>query len=387
MLTSDMRSDLLSLRPLHSIFVVSFFTSCKGGDSVQLEKSNKVAKGIIQDSIPFISKLNEPWDQLQATRHQYYDFLGEHCYKLENLDGIDPSLIQILKVEKESDLSLFLSESAKMNNLEAIQFVYVNLSNGKIEKVINSLKDKKHLKKLIFNHCDLDYIPSLIYKLNHLETLDLSFNKFTEVPKEIAEIETLSYLRISKNKSFSLLPHNIGDLENLLILDISGTSLSIIPKSIGNLTNLRNLTGNASKINKVPIEIGKCRKLENINLASNNLAIIPSEIGQLTNLRRIDFSSNLIKELPSTFRNLKNVGLCGLSGNSLSIFPPELFELREMYTLKIYDNDFVRIPKEIADLNNLKLLYIDIDKIQSGDIKLIQEKRPNLKIKSVKKRN
>ena len=369
----------------HSLFLIVgwvLFTSCKNDKNINQEKSQSPK---IEKSNSFVSKMNEPWESLLSSRHQYYDFfLNPHCYQMNDLEKTNFDTIHIVKIDSKKKLKDFFSVSKNLENLEALMIVYTDMNSEDFEKLIDELENKKHLKKLILNHCNLSGIPKSINKLQQLVTLDLSFHEFQSVPQEITELENLTYLRISKNKSFKALPDNIGNLKKLEILEVAGTSISHFPKSIGECNNLINITANAARIKEIPKEIAGCKELKNINLGYNKIQTVPKEIGKLKNLNRLYLGSNSISYLPTEFKELTKLELCGLPLNKFSSFPKEVLNLTQLYTLTMYGNDFNRIPLELTNLKKLKLLYVDINEIKKSDIEVIEEGLPNLKIKGPK---
>jgi Leucine-rich repeat (LRR) protein len=69
---------------------------------------------------------------------------------------------------------------------------------------------------------------------NKRNTLNLSSNKLTSIPKEIGKLTQLKYLDLSFNKLTSI-PHEIGNLTQLKYLDLTDNQLCWIPISIGKL--------------------------------------------------------------------------------------------------------------------------------------------------------
>jgi len=128
---------------------------------------------------------------------------------------------------------------------------------------------------------NLDYLPHVVPRLKKLEILNLSQNKFVEIPKQIFRITTLRELRFSTNQ-ITYLPKEIYKLKNLEVLDLSNNNIS-----------------------NVPIQICKLKNLRLLDLSNNNLTSIPKEIIKLQNLRILDLQNNRLKSLP--FRlNTKN---------------------------------------------------------------------------------
>jgi hypothetical protein len=74
-----------------------------------------------------------------------------------------------------------------------------------------------------------------------LEELDFSFCKLSEIPNWLPFITTLRSLNFFYCQDIWRLPHDIGDLVNLEMLNLSGTSVSELPSSFSALQNLKQL--------------------------------------------------------------------------------------------------------------------------------------------------
>lgn len=102
-------------------------------------------------------------------------------------------------------------------------------------------------------------------------TVDLSGTELTSVPMSFFERTDLTVLNVSNNQLTGSLPSQLGQLQELEVLDASD--------------NL--MTG-------LPAEIGQLRHLKTLNLANNKLTGLPMELGQLTALEFLDLRGNPI---------------------------------------------------------------------------------------------
>ena len=104
------------------------------------------------------------------------------------------------------------------------------------------------------------------------------------------------------------IPSEIGNLNNLTVLDFGGNQLSgEIPSEICNLTNLIELELGGNQLSgEIPSCIGNLTNLTFLHLEYNQLSgEIPSEIGNLTNLIWLNFIHNQLSgEIPSSICNL-----------------------------------------------------------------------------------
>ena len=150
-------------------------------------------------------------------------------------------------------------------------------------------------------------------------------------------------MRLRRNGLTGSLPADLGELANLVWLDISLNDLSgPLPGWLGDLTRLRFLDLNANALTgPIPTELGSLVNLE-ILVLSNNFALtgrVPASLGNLTRLRilrlgRTGLTGPIPPEL-SGLRNLEALDLgytWGLAGS----LPPDLRQLALLDELNIF---------------------------------------------------
>lgn len=146
---------------------------------------------------------------------------------------------------------------------------------------------------------------------------------------------------------------DLGNIESLEKLTVSGLTISELPNSIGKLCKLSTLFLSGSKnLKTLPDTICDLGSLEILNVSScESLKILPDKLWKLTRLRVLDLSESLLTALPSgigQLSKLTNLGLrdcCRLL--SISELPPNL---------KSIDAKGCRYMKSIPNLSNLKQL-------------------------------
>ncbi|GAY61885.1 hypothetical protein CUMW_213480 [Citrus unshiu] len=117
---------------------------------------------------------------------------------------------------------------------------------------------------------------------------------------------------MSSNKLEGPIPLTIGDLTNLIYLDLSLNQLSgPIPSTFGHLTLLKFLNLNSNKLNgSIPSELMNCFSLQSLILSNNSLTgRIPSEIRNLSYLHELDLSLNFISGMtpPQHFKQKHSI--------------------------------------------------------------------------------
>ena len=208
-------------------------------------------------------------------------------------------------------------------------------------------------------------IPSWIFGLHNLVSLDLSFNYFQgPIPIGLQNMTSLSQLDLSENNFNSSIPNwlysfsrleflslrsnnlqgtissAIGNLTSAISIDLSHNELGgKLPRLLGNLCNLREIELSFNKWSQeiseileslsgclsdrleilglsdsqlhghLTDELGLFKNLANLHLTNNSISgPLPVSLGNLSSLKYLDFSKNLFNgTLPQSFGHLKNL--------------------------------------------------------------------------------
>lgn len=191
---------------------------------------------------------------------------------------------------------------------------------------------------------------------DEVEGLNLAGMKLTELPPEIGQITNLIILDLGDN-FLSTLPAEIGKPTKLEVLDLGDNSLNTLPSEIKQLTNLTELYLNGNSFNTLPTAIGQLTNLTQLDLSGSFLKTLPAEIGQLTNLTELYLNDNSFSTLPAEIGQLTNLTELYLGGNSLSTLPVEIGQLTKLKVLYLDGNFLSTLPAEIGQLTNLTKLY------------------------------
>ncbi|XP_042024521.1 putative disease resistance protein RGA1 isoform X3 [Salvia splendens] len=167
-------------------------------------------------------------------------------------------------------------------------------------------------------------------------------------------MKSLRVLRIKKN--VSLIPVGIEMLIHLRCLDFSWIEL---PKDdleiICRLYFLQTLLLSCCGVTVIPREIGNLNQLRRLDLSMNGLEVIPQEIGNLVKLRELDLSHNYrMKELPESICSLVELQILKIEGTRINCVPEALGELSNLHTLQLCE---FKVGSEYNKLGFLKTVY------------------------------
>jgi len=160
------------------------------------------------------------------------------------------------------------------------------------------------------------------------------------------------------NLRLTSLPEQIGNLTNLVSLNLGSNNLASLPEQIGNLTNLKWLYLRSNNLASLPEQIGNLTNLELLYLESNKLASLPEQIGNLTNLELLYLGSNKLASLPEQIGNLTNLVSLNLRSNNLASLPEQIGSLTNLVSLNLDRNNLASLPEQIGNLTNLEWLNI-----------------------------
>ena len=212
---------------------------------------------------------------------------------------------------------------------------------------------------------------------NRVVRIDLGFNQLAgHIPEEIGSLDSLSFLNLSGDTIFSLpqsfgnlstldtlaffyaaidsLPDSFSNLTDLNLFDFSFTQIRYLPEQFGNLTQLKELNGYDADLYTLPASIGNIIGLENIYLTFNKISNLPPEIFNCINLKCLHLNANRISEIPEEIENLTQLTELILGANRLTELPAGIFTLTGLKTLNFAANELIEIPSAIGNLLNLE---------------------------------
>ncbi len=178
------------------------------------------------------------------------------------------------------------------------------------------------------------------------------------ITTRIGRLEKLEFLDLSSNEFSGPIPTTIGNLSRLQHLDLSSNELRAIPAEIGSLPELRLLNLGSNLYTQMPEEIGNLPALEELHLNGTELDNLPNSVGNLQNLTTLGISGNRFKSLPSSIGNLSNLTSLYANGNQLQSLPASIGNLVNLTTLDVRSNQLSILPAELGRLSQLRSLSL-----------------------------
>ncbi|XP_014821526.1 PREDICTED: leucine-rich repeat and calponin homology domain-containing protein 1 isoform X1 [Calidris pugnax] len=141
----------------------------------------------------------------------------------------------------------------------------------------------------------------------------------------------LTYLNLSRNQ-LSSLPACLCGLP-LKVLIASNNKLGSLPEEIGQLKQLMELDVSCNEITALPQQIGQLKSLKELNVRRNYLEVLPQELVQLP-LVKFDFSCNKVLVIPICFRKMVQLQVLLLENNPLQSPPAQICTKGKVHIFK-----------------------------------------------------
>ncbi|NXY70771.1 LRCH1 protein, partial [Glareola pratincola] len=177
----------------------------------------------------------------------------------------------------------------------------------------------------------LTEVPTELCHFVTLETLNLYHNCIKIIPDAIVNLQMLTYLNLSRNQ-LSSLPACLCGLP-LKVLIASNNKLGSLPEEIGQLKQLMELDVSCNEITALPQQIGQLKSLKELNVRRNYLEVLPQELVQLP-LVKFDFSCNKVLVIPICFRKMVQLQVLLLENNPLQSPPAQICTKGKVHIFK-----------------------------------------------------
>ncbi|XP_054442683.1 leucine-rich repeat and calponin homology domain-containing protein 1 [Pteronotus mesoamericanus] len=174
-------------------------------------------------------------------------------------------------------------------------------------------------------------VPMELCHFVSLEILNLHHNCIRVIPEAIVNLQMLTYLNLSRNQ-LSALPACLCALP-LKVLIASNNKLGSLPEEIGQLKQLMELDVSCNEITALPPQIGRLKSLRELNVRRNYLETLPQELVDLP-LVKFDFSCNKVLGIPICFREMKQLQVLLLENNPLQSPPAQICTKGKVHIFK-----------------------------------------------------
>lgn len=210
-----------------------------------------------------------------------------------------------------------------------------------------------------------------------MAVLNISANKFSNLPDILQNLVNLKSLIAYKNKIEILSPILLNSLTNIRTLNLNHNRLKCIPAEIGRLKNLESLSVEHNQLEELPFELCYIEQLQKLYLGYNRLVSLPEEFGKLWRLKHLILHKNRLQELPASIIDCTSLTILDVACNELRTFPPE-FECLPLQSFHYECNPLLELKpvdsvqeEEVFALKEIVARFI-MNEIKNDDPKVWQ---------------
>jgi disease resistance protein RPS2 len=220
------------------------------------------------------------------------------------------------------------------------QFEVLDLEGTNIRDLPKCPRWPMLLELYLHDNQELIKIPPLFFDyMTALQTLNLSRTGISSLPKSIVKLVSLRRLILSRCDNFKELSHEVGELEELEVLDIEGTEIWDLPENPRWPMLLQFVLHDNKEFRKIPpFFFNHMTALQTLNLSKTGVRSLPESVFRLVSLKRLFLS------YCHRFMRLS----------------PKVGELEQLEVLDLEGTEIMNLPKEIMKLTNLTCLKFSI---------------------------
>ncbi|XP_065365170.1 leucine-rich repeat-containing protein 57 [Calliphora vicina] len=191
--------------------------------------------------------------------------------------------------------------------------------------------------------------PQLKNYPNVLKTLDLSQNRFEQIPEEISKFTLIKHFNMNGNR-ITEVSDALGELIKLEVLILNDNMITRIPRSLGNCKNLKTVNLSHNQITEFPVMLCGLKHLDVLDLSRNKITTIPNEVGTLY-VTELNLNQNQISSLSEEIAACPKLKTLRLEENCLqaNAFTPRILKESKISNLSVDGNLFQ--SKQFTDLD------------------------------------
>jgi len=140
----------------------------------------------------------------------------------------------------------------------------------------------------------------------------------------VGQLTALSRLSVAYNKPGMVLPPELGLCKNITWLDISGNKYEELPEIILKFVTLQVLEANSNALTVLPKEFGLLNLLRELRISHNQLKELPEEVGNFAQLQELEIAFNNLEDLPKSLGT--SPAFIQAHSNPFSKLPPSIVE-------------------------------------------------------------
>ena len=260
-------------------------------------------------------------------------------------------LRRLAHLELESNKLRELPES--LTRCKALE--QLSISNNALLELPEWLSKLTALTSLSANKTGLRALPQSISSMKRLTSLSLDNNGGIDVCnlRDLPELSSLSL----KNCKLKSLPDHFDTLTGMGWLSLGKNPLGVVPPALASMKALRVIYLWGCKLKTVPAFLGDLPELVLLELESNELTDLPIELGRLT-LRELQVDRNRLTVFPEAILKMTTLERLRIYDNQIDALPDAINAMTALEFLRAEGNPFTRMPATMAAMTALKTCYL-----------------------------
>ena len=279
------------------------------------------------------------------------------------------------------------------NQFNPINFIWISIKDTEQNDSISQIDWARfiNVKSILFDSgSDLDEkeiikynFPKSIYNIKGVKELRYCDLYMDEIPEEIGNLDSLTYLKIQNIKNLKSFTQSICKLKKLETIEFDFTNITNIPLCIKECKSLKTIRyQNGYENQKLDTVFYVFSTIPNLNYLDvwNHSNYYPFNKYKFEKVEYLYITQSKIniKKAFSKPENLPNLKFVDFSGCKFDKMPVELGNFKKIDTLVLIDAIVKRITNDVVKLNNIKVLYINT--LKDKDLKKLKMLLPNCEI-------
>ncbi|XP_065637060.1 disease resistance-like protein DSC1 [Quercus suber] len=241
------------------------------------------------------------------------------------------------------------------------QLIRLDLNGCKCLEILPHKISLEALEIFDFGGCSrLKKFPEIVGNMSRLSKLCLSETAIKDLPLSMEHLTGLIKLDLRECKNLSSLSNGCCCLKSLKILTLSSCSkLDTIPENLGNIEGLEELDLSGTAITGLPLSVVHLKNLKTLSLRGC-LGLSSKSFNKLLSfpLKQRKRSPNPMGMLECSLQGLWSLTKLDLSYCNIRMIPDVIGSLSSLKKLNLKGNNFVCLPESIIQLSNLEDLYL-----------------------------
>ncbi|MBT2283980.1 leucine-rich repeat domain-containing protein [Paenibacillus polymyxa] len=288
--SSTMEEMMMKSGAMYSEGIYYIYRCTPESGQILKEEANRFHDWLYPSMPDDLCFLNEDGsDYFYTVAHE--NMYGMHITEEEAIELMERITGLFFRLDRHQDIHCLLDDAIRH------QTDVLNISSHYLKEIPERIRELKHLKRLTIFEQDVYTLPPALFELTSLEELEIMTADLEGIHQDIGKLKQLRELRIYCGSSYHVptgwkpkkksdlglkhIPAEIGELSELVTLDIGYSGIRELPPELEKLKKLRYLSVTNGLIEGMPDMVKRMSWLQSVNLNSTPLGIswedIPDE--------------------------------------------------------------------------------------------------------------